>query len=95
MVEEKHFNLDLGQKIKECREIAGLTQLNLANRMGLSRTSVTNIEKGNQKISLFSLYSVAFELGVNIEELLPSFGDFKESQIKDKNNTQEIERFFE
>lgn len=98
MLEEKDFNVDLGQKIRECRRIAGLTQLHLANRMGLSRTSITNIEKGNQKLSLFSLYSIALELGVNVQELLPNFNLFKEAQTKDKadkNTAQTIQSFFE
>ena len=40
--------------------------------MDLTRTSITNIEKGRQPIQLHSLYLVAQSLGVEVKDLLPS-----------------------
>ena len=48
-----------------------MTQDRLAALIGLSRTSITNIEKGRQHVSLHHLYLIADALGVAPEMLLP------------------------
>lgn len=50
----------------------GLTQGQLAGRIGMTRTSITNIEKGRQKVQLHTLYDIAAALGASPAELLPS-----------------------
>jgi transcriptional regulator with XRE-family HTH domain len=54
------------------REEAGLKQVDLADRIGLKRTSVTNIEAGRQQIQLHTLWQIADALGVTVGALLPS-----------------------
>src|SRR5262245_59867222 len=54
------------------KRLAGMTQDQLAVRVGLSRTSITNIEQGRQHVSLHQLYSIAEALQVSPEVLLPS-----------------------
>jgi transcriptional regulator with XRE-family HTH domain len=44
----------------------------LADELGLSRTSVTNIEKGRQPVQIHSLYMIARLLTVELKDLLPS-----------------------
>lgn len=61
----------LGRKIKEVRERVGLTQASLAEASSLSRTSITNIEKGRQHLPLHTLYVIAQALGVKVADLLP------------------------
>lgn len=53
----------------------GMTQETLATHVGLSRTSITNIEKGRQHVSLHQLFAIAKALRVAPEVLLPSTGD--------------------
>ncbi len=48
-----------------------VTQENLAKLVGLTRTSLTNIEKGRQKILLHTFADLASALGVRPAELLP------------------------
>ena len=48
-----------------------LTQDRLGALVGLSRTSITNIEKGRQHVSLHQLYRIADALGVTPDVLLP------------------------
>lgn len=63
----------------------GMTQQKLGNLVGLSRTSITNIEKGRQHVSLHHLYAIAGALEVSPEALLPSFSASEEhSSIMDK-----------
>lgn len=60
-----------GEHFRKLRKAAGLTQEDVAERVGLTRTSVTNIERGRQHISLHQLYLLAAAVGRNPAELLP------------------------
>lgn len=62
---------ELGRRARSARRKAGLTQQEVADRIGLSRTSVTNIERGNQQILLHMLYRLAAALGTDPLALLP------------------------
>lgn len=62
----------LGAMVRVRREREGLTQGQLADRIGMTRTSVTNIESGRQKVQLHTLYDIAAALDVSPAELLPS-----------------------
>lgn len=48
-----------------------MSQQAFAKAVGLSRTSVTNIERGRQPVSLHTLYSMADILRVEVFDLLP------------------------
>ena len=62
---------DIGNRIRERREELGLTQQALASMVELSRTSITNIEQGRQKLLVNTLFDVAGALEISIEDLLP------------------------
>jgi transcriptional regulator with XRE-family HTH domain len=61
----------LGRLIRARREVLKLTQDALASRVGLTRTSITNLERGRQKIQIHTLYSIAAALEVEPALLLP------------------------
>lgn len=54
---------------------AKLTQEKLGRLVGLSRTSITNIEKGRQHVALHQLLALAEALRVRPEVLLPAVGE--------------------
>lgn len=60
-----------GRLLRRARQTAGLTQQELAKRVGLSRTSITNIEQGNQHVGLDLLYRFSEALHVPPRRLLP------------------------
>jgi len=60
----------VGARIRELRAGRGLTQLRLAERSGISRPSVANVEAGRQNVSLRQLCALALALDVGVEELL-------------------------
>jgi transcriptional regulator with XRE-family HTH domain len=60
----------VGVRVRELRAGRGLTQLRLAERSGISRPSVANVEAGRQNVSLRQLCALASALGVTVEELL-------------------------
>ncbi len=61
--------LELGRRIAEARKQAGLTQEDLAKVLGLSRSSVANIETGRQELSATHLIAIGSALGSSIAEL--------------------------
>jgi len=64
---------ELGSRIRKARgsSTPRLTQDALAQRARLARTSITNIETGNQQPTLHALWRIADALGVSPCELLP------------------------
>jgi transcriptional regulator with XRE-family HTH domain len=65
------FYLALGQKVRDARKAAKLTQALLAQAVGLTRTSITNIEKGRQPVYIHLLVKLADALGKDLPELIP------------------------
>lgn len=61
----------LGGLVRSRRTRARMTQDELARRVGMTRTSITNIESGRQKVQLDTLYDIADALDVSPESLLP------------------------
>ena len=67
------------------KQQGNMTQLELAQKTGLSRASIANIERGQQNVGLHHLYSIANALEVTaISDLLPplSIGREREEDIK-------------
>jgi len=64
---------EIGERIKEKRENRKpkFSQQKLSKRIGISRTSMVNIEKGRHHIQIHTLYHIASALGTDIEFLLP------------------------
>jgi transcriptional regulator with XRE-family HTH domain len=60
----------IGQRIRAAREKRGLSQEKLAARVDLTRTSITNIEKGRQKLLVHTLFLFSEALAVPIVDLI-------------------------
>lgn len=63
--------IDLGRLISEQRTERRMTQEALAAQVGLTRSSITNLEAGRQKIQIHLLLRIARALDVAPEDLLP------------------------
>jgi transcriptional regulator with XRE-family HTH domain len=68
----------IGSGIRAARTARKLTQTDLAATVGLTRTSVVNIEKGRQKLLLHTLYAFAAALGMEPVDLLPRVAESSE-----------------
>lgn len=78
MIDEKRLYTALGERIRSAREghpTGRMTQADLADAVGLERTSITNIEKGNQKIPVHMLYRLCQVLRIPISEILPALAE--------------------
>lgn len=62
---------DFGRLVRDARRRAGLSQQTVADRVGLSRTSVTNIERGRQQVALHMFVRLAAAVGKQPADLLP------------------------
>jgi transcriptional regulator with XRE-family HTH domain len=76
MIDEQLVYSVLGEKIRKLREaqLGGrgrMTQLELAEMVGLERTSITNIERGNQKVPLHVLFKICEALKSPMIDVLP------------------------
>lgn len=69
-------------KIEEFREIRGLTQDELALKIGLSRPSMVNMAAGRQSISIKRLFDICEALNVEPDELLPTVSWVKQYKGK-------------
>jgi transcriptional regulator with XRE-family HTH domain len=58
----------VSKKIRSIREKNGLTQAELARRVGVSRSYINKIENGEAKPSLALLERIASILGVSIKD---------------------------
>ncbi|MFE9425303.1 helix-turn-helix transcriptional regulator [Kitasatospora sp. NPDC006697] len=64
------LNRQLGQLVRRLRNEKELTQGQLADRVELTRTSITNIEKGRQALSVALMVKVARGLNADPVRLL-------------------------
>lgn len=62
---------EIGGLIRQRRKKQNLTQEKLAPLVGLSRTSLANIESGRQKVLVHQLFAFASALGMEPADLLP------------------------
>jgi transcriptional regulator with XRE-family HTH domain len=60
-----------GRQLRRVRNEQRMTQAELAERVALGRTSIVNIEKGQQRVYLHTVYALAGALGVLAPDLLP------------------------
>lgn len=73
----------LGDRIKERREELGWTQETLANRAGLSKGFLSDVENGKRGIGARSLLDIAQVLGMSLDYLMKG--------SEEAPSTQEIE----
>lgn len=60
----------VGERIRGERNRRNLTQEELATRVRLKRTSITNIEKGRQKLLLHTFVEIAAALSISPRDLI-------------------------
>lgn len=61
----------VGDKVRSARIAAGLSQALLAEQVGLTRSSVANLEAARQRTSLYHFVLIAHALKTDVDKLLP------------------------
>ncbi|WP_375605657.1 helix-turn-helix domain-containing protein [Flavobacterium davisii] len=67
---KKEFQIALGKRIKELREMKKITQTELGYRCEIERSNMNRIEAGNTNPSSYLLYKISQKLEVELTELL-------------------------
>jgi len=66
----KNINKEIGYKIKKLRQSLGLSQISLAEKIGLSFQQIQKYEKGQTKITISRLFQIAGALNVPIHNFI-------------------------
>ena len=96
-VDEKALYRTLGLRIRDARRrsVPRLSQQDLATRIGISRTSIVNIEAGRQHAPLHVVVGIAEALATDIATLIPHAEDFSAPELHlpiNRRTMKEIER---
>jgi transcriptional regulator with XRE-family HTH domain len=76
---ERAFFIVLGERITQLRKARGITQVQLAQILGVSQQTVQAYEVGRRRIQVSALPIVARTLSVSLEEL---FGETEQNSRK-------------
>ena len=66
----KKLALEVGEQVRDARETAGLSQRELASRMGTSQAAIARLEAGGVGATLTTLQKVATALQLEVSVLL-------------------------
>lgn len=67
----KDFNMQqTGERIRKFRTELGLSQKELAEKLGVAQNTVAQYEKGTSKLSIEVLYYLALALNTTADEIL-------------------------
>jgi DNA-binding XRE family transcriptional regulator len=83
MLDDQKLYAFIGERIRQIRETHSprMSQQELAEILHLKRTSVTNIERGNQKPTLESLYLLCEHFGLKLENVLPPVSEVTKTEM--------------
>lgn len=62
----------IGERLREARVRSGISQRELARRLTLSPSLISQLENGTSKPSVGTLYSIVTELGVSLDSVIRS-----------------------
>lgn len=75
------YCMDIGKKIKEIRISLGLTQQQLADKIGISMDYLGNIERGERTPGIKSFVRIADSLDISLDYLLRDKENFGEDEV--------------
>ena len=77
MLDQQKLYARIGDRVRQIRETHSprMSQEELGQILKLQRTSITNIERGNQKPTLDALYLLCEHFGLKLEDVLPAVAD--------------------
>ncbi len=71
-MQEKNKNLmKLGQQIRKIREEKGFSQEAFAHEIGIDRSYMGGVERGERNVATLNLIRIAKALGVEVGDLFP------------------------
>ena len=68
-MEKEQLAMTIGENIGNYRQAAGLTQAQLAERVGVGTAFISRVERGQKMMKVQTLYTMAEALGVSCDAL--------------------------
>jgi len=59
--------------LRECREAAGITQVQMAERLGETQSYVSKVERGERRLDLVQLSYFCKSIGIGLGEFVARF----------------------
>lgn len=69
--EERKLLREFGRRVRSARKARGWTQEDLASEVGVDRTYIGGVERGERNLGLLNINRIAVALDVNFDGLLP------------------------
>jgi len=66
----QEFQMQLGRKIRELRKKKGWSQEEFADKCGIGRAHMSLIERGQQNLTLATLWTISRQLNVSMSFIL-------------------------
>lgn len=64
----------LGARIRELRDVRGMTQAELSKAAGINRITLSKIERGHEDVGILRLTRLATSLDVSVADVLEADG---------------------
>lgn len=71
-MDAKDIRYRLGQRIKQLREVKGMSQKDLAYTADLDRSYIAGVEAGGRNVSILNVEKIAHALNVSLKEFFES-----------------------
>lgn len=78
--------------LKEAREAAGLSQVELAGKLKQSQSFVSKMETGDRRLDMVQLRTVCVALGTTLTEFVARFEERIAEQSRPTSNAQSVGR---
>jgi len=82
----------IGQRLSELRKVKGLSQVDLAKRVKISRPSLAQIELGNRSVDVLELQKLSMVLEFSLDDFMSKdFSASKALEVKEEKKARKIE----
>jgi transcriptional regulator with XRE-family HTH domain len=78
----REVGADVGRRLRSRREQGGISLRELARRLGISPSAISQIETGKSRPSVSTLYAIVSELGMSLDELFSGHGQQEQAGSK-------------
>ncbi|MDR2407007.1 MAG: helix-turn-helix domain-containing protein [Bacteroidales bacterium] len=88
MLDKGTLYSQIGEKVRSLRTSMSLNQEDLSKKVGMTRSSIAQIEAGKQAVSVYTLYRLGEALNKPIADILPlslnQFDVYSENRLEKK-----------
>jgi transcriptional regulator with XRE-family HTH domain len=93
--DERTFFIELGARIAALRKAQGITQMQLAEILGISQQAMNSFEKGRRRVPVSALPAIARALGHSLDSLIDEPALAPTPAIKKRGPTPKIQQQLE